>query len=314
MPNPISLDSEWNRCRSDMKWLEYAAHWVAPLCADLPPYVDVRDGETGLLYRTPEELAAQLDRLLGDDALRRHIADRAAGKVRTERLERRHAPKRLAFYAEAAAAAGRILDPGPHPELATAGFGETTGDDFPGSRYRRADGGEVARLLYAGLILMRDGNSQEARRYFAEATRRDPASYLAWMHAGNAEPDHARAVPLLRRAVDLAPESCASSYLLGARLLAAGEESGTAELRRCALLAPAFGAAQALLGERALATGDEARLDAAYSSRLWMRTLGCTPLPLCWPRPTSPRAARRRPWVPSSELWQPTAASGRLDT
>ena len=100
----LLLDTEWNRCRSDVKWLEYAGHRVASLCADLQPYADVRDGETGLLYHHPDQLAAHLDMLLGDEALRRRIADRASEEARTERLERRHAPDRLAFYCEAAAA------------------------------------------------------------------------------------------------------------------------------------------------------------------------------------------------------------------
>jgi tetratricopeptide (TPR) repeat protein len=252
------LDSDWNRCRSDVKWLEYAAHRVAPLCADLTPYADVRDGETGLLYRTLEELTARLDRLLLDSDLRRRIADGAAREARTQRLERRHVSDRLAFYARAAEAAGCTFAPGLHPELAAAALGEGMAEDFPGSRYHRADGGEAGRLLYRGLVLARDGHPAEARRCFAEATRLDPGSYLAWLYAGNAEPDSSRAIQLLIRATEIAPESVSASYLLGSRLLAAGDKKAMAELQRCARLAPAFGAAQALLGERALAAGDEA--------------------------------------------------------
>ncbi len=148
--------------------------------------------------------------------------------------------------------------------------------DFPGSRYRRADGGEVGRLLYQGLLLARDGHSEEARRCFGETTRLDPASYLGWLYAGNAEPDPARAVQLLSRAAEIAPESVSASYLLGSRLLAADDEKGAAELRRCARLAPGFGAAQALLGERALAARDEAAgrrlLLEALESNPWLPT------------------------------------------
>ena len=313
----LLLDTEWNGCRSDVKWLEYAAHCVAPLCADLQPYADVRDGETGLLYRHPEQLAAHLDRLLGDEALRRRIADRASDEARTERLERRHAPDRLAFYCEAAAAAGHPLAPAPHPEIAGTGLWERTPDDFPGSRYRRASGGEVERLIHDGLVLARDGHPGEAGRCFSEATRRDPSSYLAWMHAGNAEPDPVQAVRLLRRAVELAPESCAASYLLGVRLLAVGDEAGTGELRRCALLAPALGAAQALLGERALAAGDETvgrrLLLEALDENPWLVTSAAVlaQADLAAGRPEAALGPLQRALAADGRFWQTQYLAGR---
>lgn len=68
----------------------------------------------------------------------------------------------------------RTLTPGPHPELAAAGAFES--GDFSGSRYRRANGGEVGRLLDDELLLAREGLSKESRGYFAKATCRDLAS------------------------------------------------------------------------------------------------------------------------------------------
>src|SRR5262249_58233502 len=56
------LPSDFNRARSDLKYLEYAAHGVAGVYADLEPFRgSVRDGETGLLFRTGPEMLRHLD-------------------------------------------------------------------------------------------------------------------------------------------------------------------------------------------------------------------------------------------------------------
>ena len=45
------LPTEFNRCRSDVKYLEYAAHRCAPICSDHAPYqFSVVPEETGLLF------------------------------------------------------------------------------------------------------------------------------------------------------------------------------------------------------------------------------------------------------------------------
>ena len=61
----VDTCTEYNRrCRSDAKFLEYAAAGVAGIYADLQPYRDsVVHGETGLLYRTSADLWGCLDRL-----------------------------------------------------------------------------------------------------------------------------------------------------------------------------------------------------------------------------------------------------------
>jgi tetratricopeptide (TPR) repeat protein len=93
------LPSDYNRGRSDVKFLEYAASGVAGIYADLEPYRDsVRHGETGLLYRTGDELIACLDRLASDAALRRRIRTQAHAYVAGQRLAEQHIGERLAAY------------------------------------------------------------------------------------------------------------------------------------------------------------------------------------------------------------------------
>src|SRR5205085_12705424 len=92
------LPSDYNRGRSDVKFLEYAACGVAGVYAGLGPYRgSVTDGETGLLYRTGAELLACLDRLAETD-LRQRIRTQAHAHVAARRLIDQHVGERLALY------------------------------------------------------------------------------------------------------------------------------------------------------------------------------------------------------------------------
>lgn len=80
------LPTDYNRCRSDVKFLEYASQGVAGIYADLEPYAGtVLEGETGLLYRTNEQLIQQLERLRTDRDLRLTIRQQGHAYVARER-------------------------------------------------------------------------------------------------------------------------------------------------------------------------------------------------------------------------------------
>lgn len=78
-------DNQFNRCKSNIKWLEYGACGIAGIYSDLGPYREsVQDGETGLLVSgtSEEEWYGALERLITDTGLRQHIAARAEATVR----------------------------------------------------------------------------------------------------------------------------------------------------------------------------------------------------------------------------------------
>ncbi|WP_298271449.1 glycosyltransferase [Geobacter sp.] len=78
-------DNRFNRCKSNIKWLEYSACGIAGIFASLPPYRScVREGETGLLVAgyDADAWVAALESLI-DDPDRRHAIATAA---RTEVL------------------------------------------------------------------------------------------------------------------------------------------------------------------------------------------------------------------------------------
>lgn len=95
------LPSEYNRCRSDVKFLEYASHGVAGIYANLEPYREsVSHGATGLLYRTETEFIEHLDALASDERVRQRIRRQAYEYVSRERRMRDHIGERLALYKE----------------------------------------------------------------------------------------------------------------------------------------------------------------------------------------------------------------------
>jgi GT2 family glycosyltransferase/glycosyltransferase involved in cell wall biosynthesis len=93
-------DHPFNRCKSAIKWMEYAACGIAPVVADLTPYAEVVDhARTGWL--TPDDSGAWLDaleRLVSDEALRRQLADSAWRQVNREHALELHAGEITRVY------------------------------------------------------------------------------------------------------------------------------------------------------------------------------------------------------------------------
>jgi glycosyltransferase involved in cell wall biosynthesis len=76
------LDSSFNRCKSDIKFQEYAALGIPGVYSDLPPYRDtVRHGETGFLASSLEQWQTHLEHLVGQPAVRRQLAESAAREM-----------------------------------------------------------------------------------------------------------------------------------------------------------------------------------------------------------------------------------------
>jgi tetratricopeptide (TPR) repeat protein len=260
---PLS-SSPYDRCRGDIRFVEYAAHGVLAICAELEPYRDVvRPGNTGYLYRDVAELETVLERALAEAEMRTAIPARAARYVATERVERAHAPTRLGFYLSIAAQIGMTLGPGarrapfPAPELMDERAAPLT---FPDSRYVALGRGEIERLLADGAAARLAGDATEARRCFEAAAPLAPASHLPLLGLGGVAPA-AEAAAALARAETLGPLSCQVPYLRGVRLLELGDGAGAiAALERARAIAPSFGAPQERLGAIAEAAGkiDEA--------------------------------------------------------
>ena len=248
----------FNRCRDDIRFVEFAAHGVLAVCADLEPYWDVvRPGQTGFLFRDAAELETVLERALAEEEIRTAVPARAA-RVAAERIERRQAADRLGFYLSVAAQLGVRLDGGTRPRLPLPSLaeGEHAARVFSDARYVALGAGSLERLLAEGWHARAAGHADEACGAFVEAERLAPASHLPPLLLGMTTPDDGAAAAALARAEERNPLSCHAPYLRGLRLLARGDESGaTAAFERARAIAPGFGAPQERLGAMAEAAG-----------------------------------------------------------
>jgi tetratricopeptide (TPR) repeat protein len=208
------LPSDFNRGRSDVKFLEYAACGVVGIYADLEPYQgSVKDGETGLLYRSGPELLACLDRLATDAALRRGIRARAHAHVAEHRLIDLHVGERLAFY--------RGLLPGPPrgfelpPEVTAAGAVD--------GRHLQLRPGPPERALQAALQAPKPTEGVEQ---LGRLLQRCPLYQAALLHQGRLLNDlrrHGEALACLERARGLNPLSAEALSEMGRGRAGLGE-------------------------------------------------------------------------------------------
>lgn len=98
------LPTEFNACRSDVKYLEYASRRVVPLCSKFGPYRDIGgENDRILFFETPEQLIAQLEYLYSNPQQGQRIVDNARTWVEEKRLDTPEQwQKRQAFYGELA--------------------------------------------------------------------------------------------------------------------------------------------------------------------------------------------------------------------
>jgi processive 1,2-diacylglycerol beta-glucosyltransferase len=81
-------DDTFTRCKSDLKYLDYAALGIPGVFSDVRPYRDtVRHRETGLLAANDEKAWSDaLEEIVSDDALRAQLAEAAKGEVHGSRM------------------------------------------------------------------------------------------------------------------------------------------------------------------------------------------------------------------------------------
>jgi glycosyltransferase involved in cell wall biosynthesis len=106
----VLLPSTRDGLGSDHGFIEAAGHGAAVLASSLGYAETVVDGETGLLFRTPEELEQRLTVLLADGVLRARLASNAYEYVARERLLSQHYRKRVDWYSVLYAELPRLND------------------------------------------------------------------------------------------------------------------------------------------------------------------------------------------------------------
>ncbi|RMD94658.1 MAG: hypothetical protein D6813_01815, partial [Calditrichaeota bacterium] len=81
------LPTDFNACRSDVKFLEYASQGVVPVCSRFGPYLNVGDENQSIVYfENAKEMKEKLEILIKQPKLRNKIAQSAWHWVQKNRL------------------------------------------------------------------------------------------------------------------------------------------------------------------------------------------------------------------------------------
>ena len=212
------LQTEFNRCRSDVKFLEFASRGVVPVCSDWWPYRDsVRSGVNGLLFNGLDELKDQLTLVLASRIVREDIADAAYDYVATQRVERQRVSTRLEFY-------DRLLGESvgkPMASLPPTEFPPGGRVSFPDSDYREVAFGRGERHLYNALL------AQKETRLALEDVKKAAAclegNHWPYLIEGALCSGWEDGVGALKQALELKPHSGSANFLLGKRYEEGGE-------------------------------------------------------------------------------------------
>ena len=93
-------DNEFNRSKSDLKFIECAANGAVVLASPVVYSKTIEEGRTGFIYRDEREFVTKLNLLIKNKNLRRMVAESAYAYVKRERLMSQHYMERLDWYRE----------------------------------------------------------------------------------------------------------------------------------------------------------------------------------------------------------------------
>ncbi|MBE8950132.1 MAG: glycosyltransferase [Quinella sp. 3Q1] len=93
-------DNEFNRSKSDLKFIECAGNGAVVLASPVVYSKTIEEGRTGFIYRDEREFLTKLNLLVRNKNLRRMVAEAAYSYVARERLMSQHYMERLDWYRE----------------------------------------------------------------------------------------------------------------------------------------------------------------------------------------------------------------------
>ena len=219
-------DTLYNQSRSDVKFLEYAAHGVVPVLQDVEPYrSSVRPGETGLFFEDGDGLVAILEGLAKDFYRRVGISVAARDYVLCERMLGDHALERIRFYRCLTGKNPPRSAQAPSPAQLFRGF-----DTLEGALLR---GRHVVLMPTTFELILRDlliANSSVPRAHLYSllqlAAGAEVDNYLPHLYGAYAAPDPAASLEL---ALAQNPNSINAWRLLASELHRRGNRSRAAE-------------------------------------------------------------------------------------
>ncbi|MFZ0944004.1 MAG: hypothetical protein WB930_02255 [Syntrophobacteraceae bacterium] len=227
-------DTAFNRSRSDVKFLEFAAHGVVPVLQATGPYLrSAKQGRTAFLFNTPDQLIATLDHLVSDASARHSVSASAREYVVRERNYLDRGKDRVEFYRnflpakrfeergdDRITAAGKkgCEPPGGRAAKTFERLSDCAGAKKTG-RHLLLSSTRYELLLHAGIVARDPSDPSKAWRMFQEAMEMEPSFYLPYLFGAFVSPDPIRT---LKKAVERNPRSIVSLIHLGKAYLFKG--------------------------------------------------------------------------------------------
>ena len=206
------LDCAYNRSRSDVKFLEYAAHSVVPVVQRATPYFSaVRHDQNGYFFENAKELIQILDNLAHDFSTRIRVAICARDYV----VEERWSPKRIkestSFYRTQLDRRMRVEQPQNGCQRVFESLASTEGAALK-NRHLMLLPTSFELMLRIGLTTSSPAERAKASQAFKQASHLEPGNYLPHLlgayHCGNP-------VDSFLKALEKNPHSIKAWMLLG---------------------------------------------------------------------------------------------------
>lgn len=213
-------DTPFNRSRSDVKFLEFAAHGVVPVLQATGPYLrSAKHGRTAFLFDTPDQLISTLDHLASDASARLSVSASAREYVLRERNYLDRGKDRVEFYRSLLAAGKKGCEP---PGSGAADTFERLCNCAGARRTDRhlfLSSTRYELLLHAGIVQRDPKDPSKAWRMFLEAMEMEPSFYLPYLFGAFVSHDPVRT---LQNAIERNPRSIVSLIHLGKAYLSKG--------------------------------------------------------------------------------------------
>ena len=76
------IDDEFNRSKSNIKWLEYSLKGIPTVASNVEPYKCIENDKTGYLCDKPEDWYETLSMLIKSPQKRKNVAESASTEVK----------------------------------------------------------------------------------------------------------------------------------------------------------------------------------------------------------------------------------------
>lgn len=247
------LDTPFNICRSDVKFIEYASRGVVPVLSDVGPYrMHARRGVNAFLFNGAQKLKEILETLIGNRGLMEKVQRNAYEYIKNERLEQNHADRRISFYK-------KIARQRPSKPL----FFDFLEKVCPDSEYYHVKQSDAEKKFINGLSLKEKNRNQDARNLLMSASSEGRNYYFPLLAASDTfEPDeHEQMVQTIRLSLAMNPESLRGRLSLGQVLKASDPEAARRQFKLALSVFPDFAPA---IHELALMKNREGDIDNAF--------------------------------------------------